>query len=218
MRNVVRWSKQLSRKGLYEFLGREFSNIETNQQVLSVGAGGEVGELLQQHSRRQKFSVTSFDIDEKYLPDLLGDICTYDFGERSFDVIVLSEVLEHVHSPQLAIRNIYQVLSQGGRLILTVPFIFPIHERPRDYFRYTRYGLELLLQEFREVRIRERNSWAEAVNVLAARMVVERNRSARLWAPLFVLAAFCRLPAVLLLGKLVPSDFMTTGYVVTANK
>lgn len=218
MRNVVRWSKRLSRKGLYEFLGREFSNIQTSQKVLSIGAGGEVNELLQQHSRQQEFSVTSFDIDEAYTPDLLGDICTFDFGQRSFDVIVLSEVLEHVHSPHLAIKNIYGVLAPGGQLILTVPFIFPIHERPRDYFRYTRYGLELLLKEFREVRIRERNSWAEAVNVLAARLVVDRNRSSRLVAPFFVVAAFLRLPLVLLLGKLVPSDFMTTGYVVTASK
>jgi SAM-dependent methyltransferase len=218
MRSVVRLSKLLSRKGLYEFLGHEFSNIQADRKVLSIGAGGEVGELLQQHSQRQRFTVTSFDIDEKYHPDIVGDICTFNFGQGLFDVIVLSEVLEHVHSPHLAIKNIYSVLEPGGRLILTVPFIFPIHERPRDYFRYTRYGLELLLKEFNEVRICERNSWAEAVNVLGARLVVDRNRTSRLVAPLFVLAAFLKLPLVWLLGRLVQSDFMTTGYVVTASK
>jgi 2-polyprenyl-3-methyl-5-hydroxy-6-metoxy-1,4-benzoquinol methylase len=218
MRGVVKLSKMISRKGLYEFLGREFANISAGREVLTVGAGGEVGALLSEHARRNGFGVTSFDIDGRYAPDILGDICTHDFSGRSFDVIVLSEVLEHVHSPHLAIANIRAALRKGGRLILTVPFLFPIHERPHDYYRYTRYGLEYLLRDFREVCIGERNTWAEAINALAPRMVVDRNRRARAVAPLFVLAAFVKLPFVLLLGRLVRTDLMTTGYVVTASK
>jgi|ERR1041384_165087 SAM-dependent methyltransferase len=218
MSSVVRLSKLISRKGLYEFLGREFANIKAGADVLTVGAGGEVGALLAEYARRNGFAVTSFDIDERYAPDIRGDICTHDFGGRSFDVIVLSEVLEHVPAPHLAISNIHRVLRAGGRLILTVPFLFPIHERPHDYYRYTRYGLEYLLREFSDVRIGERNSWAEAINVLALRLVVDKNRGARLVAPLFVCAAFVKLPFVLLLGKLVRTDLMTTGYVVTASK
>jgi SAM-dependent methyltransferase len=218
MRSIVRLSKLISRKGLYEFLQREFSSIRPNERVLTIGAGGEVHQLLAEYSREKDFSVTSFDIDPKYQPDILGDICTFDFGDRNYDVVVLSEVLEHVHSPHLAIGNIHRLLNQGGRLILTVPFIFPIHERPHDYFRYTRYGLEFLLSEFKDVNIRERNSWAEAINVLAPRLVVDKNRTSRLVAPLFVLGAFVRLPLVMLLGKLVQTDLMTTGYVVTASK
>jgi SAM-dependent methyltransferase len=208
----------ISRKGLYEFLGREFSAIKPGERVLTIGAAGDVHRLLAQHAEQQTFSVTSCDIDQKYQPDILGDICTFDFGEQTFDVIVLSEVLEHVHSPHLAIRNIHSLLRPDGRLILTVPFIFPIHERPHDYFRYTRYGLEFLLSEFKNVNIRERNSWAEAINALALRLVVDKNRASRLVAPLFVLGAFVKLPFVLLLGKLVQTDLMTTGYVVTASK
>jgi SAM-dependent methyltransferase len=218
MRGVVRLSKLISRKGLYEFLGREFARIPAGSEVLTVGAGGEVGGMLSEHARRNGFAVTSFDIDEKYAPDILGDICAHDFGGRAFDVIVLSEVLEHVHSPHLAIANIRAALREGGRLILTVPFLFPIHERPHDYYRYTRYGLEFLLRDFREVSIGERNSWAEAINALAPRMVVDKNRRARMVAPLFVLAAFAKLPFALLLGRLVRTDLMTTGYVVTASK
>jgi SAM-dependent methyltransferase len=218
MRSVVRLSKVLSRKGLYEFLRGEFSTIKADESVLTIGAGGEVQELLEQYSAQQKFAVTSFDIDKKYEPDILGDICDFDFGARTFDVIVLSEVLEHVHSPHLAIDNIHRLLSSNGRLILTVPFIFPIHERPHDYFRYTRYGLEFLLREFKDVRIKERNSWAEAINVLGPRLVVEKNRASQLIAPLMVAAALVKLPFVMLLGKLVQTDLMTTGYVVTASK
>src|SRR4051794_31184398 len=218
MRTVVRFSKVLSRKGLYEFLKGQFAVIKPDETVLTIGASGEVNDLLARYAQQQNFSVASFDIDQKYEPDILGDICTFDFGDRSYDVIVISEVLEHVHSPHLAIGNIHRLLKQGGRLILTVPFIFPIHERPHDYFRYTRYGLEFLLSEFKEVNICERNSWSEAINVLAPRLVVDKNRASRLVAPLFILGAFVKLPFVMLLGKLVQTDLMTTGYVVTASK
>jgi SAM-dependent methyltransferase len=218
MRSVVRLSKVLSRKGLYQFLAREFANIRPNEEVLTIGSGGEVGKLLDEHSRQRNFSVTSFDVDEKYEPDIVGDICTFDFNGRAFDVIVMSEVLEHVHSPHLAIQNMHRLLKNGGRLILTVPFMLPIHEGPNDYFRYTRYGLEFLLREFKDVRISERNSWAEAANALNVRLAVDKNRTSRLVAPLFLAAAFVKLPFALLLGKLVRTDFMTTGYVVTASK
>jgi hypothetical protein len=53
MRSIVRLSKLLSRKGLYEFLRGEFASIKTNQHVLTIGAGGEVYSLLEEHSRRQ---------------------------------------------------------------------------------------------------------------------------------------------------------------------
>jgi SAM-dependent methyltransferase len=218
MRSVVRLSKVLSRKGLYQFLAREFANIRPNEEVLTIGAGGEVGKLLDEHSRQRNFSVTSFDVDAKYQPDIVGDICTFDFNGRAFDVIVVSEVLEHVHSPHLAIENMHRLLKNGGRLILTVPFMLPIHEGPNDYFRYTRHGLEFLLREFKDVRISERNSWAEAANALNVRLAVDKNRTSRLVAPLFLAAAFVKLPFALLLGKLVRTDFMTTGYVVTASK
>lgn len=202
-RFVVRLSKVLSRKGLYEFLEKEYSEIKANESVITIGAGRKVNEILQKYSEIEGFTFVSFDIDEKRNSDIIGDICFYNFKEMKFDVIVISEVLEHVPYLHLAIRNIHQILKKEGRLILTVPFIFPIHDRPYDYYRYTRYGLEFLLKEFREVRIIERNSWSESINALAPSLVKERNITTRLVAPFFVILAFFMLPFVLLLGKII---------------
>lgn len=217
-RFVVRLSKVLSRKGLYEFLEKEYSTIKANESVITIGAGGKVNQILQNYSKTIGFTFVSFDLDDKRNPDIIGDICFYDFKEMRFDVIVISEVLEHVPYPHLAMRNIHQTLNKEGRLILTVPFIFPIHDRPYDYYRYTRYGLEFLLKEFREVRINERNSWAECINMLAPRLIQENNKINCLIAPFFVCLAFFLFPFALLLGKIIQTDFMTTGYVVTAKK
>jgi SAM-dependent methyltransferase len=212
-------SKALSRKGLYEFLAKEYATIPHGAQVLSIGAGGEVNELLQTFAKRNSFRFVSFDIDEARGPDIVGDICTYDFDSTRFDVVVMSEVLEHLHSPQDGLKNIHNILCPGGKLILTTPFILPMHDRPYDYFRFTRYGLAHLLHAFSDIHIRERNSYFEAIDVLWARLLVTNLGEARRACLLLIPFVFyIKRPFTRLLGKLIPTDAMTTGYVVTAIK
>jgi 2-polyprenyl-3-methyl-5-hydroxy-6-metoxy-1,4-benzoquinol methylase len=214
----VKLSKLLSRKGIYPFLEREFGRIAGGAKVLNIGAGGDIGKVLSEHAARRNFQVVSLDIDAQRRPDLVGDICTYDFGEPRFDAVVMAETLEHVHSPQLALDNVRRALKDGGSLILTTPFIFPIHDRPHDYYRYTRYGLEYLLRDFRDVSVQERNSWTEAIDVLGVRLIMDKNWPARILAPFLVLLAFVRWPISFLISRVVRTDFITSGYVVTARK
>jgi len=217
-RQLGRMTKILSRKGLYEFLSQEYSHILPKSEVLTVGAGGKVNELLDRYSREIGFNVLSFDIDENRGPDIVGDICSFDFDERKFEVIVMSEVLEHVHSPHLALDNVYKILDDGGKLILTTPFIMPIHDKPCDYYRYTRYGLEFLLKEFKDVQVRERNSYFEAIDVLWVRLWQTGVRNAHRAAHFFIPLVFIKMPITILLSKLINTNAMTSGYVVTAKK
>ena len=212
-------TKILSRKGLYEFLSREFSNIPTSSRVLTVGASGRVTELLYKHASEQGFDVLVLDIVEDHEPDIVGDICKFDFEDLKFDVIVMSEVLEHVRAPHEALANIYASLKKGGKLVLTTPFMLPIHDRPYDYYRFTRYGLEFLLNNFDDVQVNERNSYFEAIDVLWVRMWQANTRSARIAAFFVVPLVFLvKAPVSYVLGMIVDNDTMTTGYVVTATK
>ncbi len=67
------------------------------------------------------------------------------FRDNAFEVALCTEVLEHLHTPVHALREIHRVLKPGGKLLLTTPFAYPIHYAPTDYYRYTRFGLEHLL-------------------------------------------------------------------------
>jgi SAM-dependent methyltransferase len=78
----------------------------------------------------------------------LADAYRLPFADRAFDMILCAEVLEHMHSPALALAEMYRVLKAGGKLLLTTPFAYPIHYAPTDYYRYTRFGLMHLLSEW----------------------------------------------------------------------
>lgn len=47
------------------------------------------------------------------------------FADRSFDVIICSEVLEHIHRYQHVLDEIHRVLKPGGQLAISVPRAWP---------------------------------------------------------------------------------------------
>jgi SAM-dependent methyltransferase len=216
---LMKLSKKRSRQGLYEFLIKQYSVIPKGSKVLSIGSGGEVNRLLNQYASSNDFNVISFDFDSQRRPDILGDICVYDFKDEKFDFVIIAEVLEHLYAPHLGIENIYKVLKDNGVLILTTPFILPIHEGPYDYYRFTKYGLQYLLRNFQDVKISERNSYFEAIDVLWVRML-QVNTERTYFASKIIIPCvyFLKRPLTNLLSKLILTDAMTTGYVVTARK
>lgn len=50
-----------------------------------------------------------------------GSICALPFADRTFDVVVSSEVIEHVPQPRVAVRELVRVLKPDGVLALTTP-------------------------------------------------------------------------------------------------
>jgi SAM-dependent methyltransferase len=90
--------------------------------------------------------------------DVFADITkAIPFSDASVDVVVSFQVMEHLPEPALFIAECRRVLKPGGQLLITVPFMWHVHEDPYDYFRYTKYGLEYLLQKnnFAMIEIKE---------------------------------------------------------------
>ncbi len=84
--------------------------------------------------------------------DLVCDVCDMkSISDASFGVVLNMESLEHIAYPQRSIDEMYRVLKPGGFLILTTVMHFKIHRAPKDYWRFTPDGLELLLKRFKIV-------------------------------------------------------------------
>jgi len=77
--------------------------------------------------------------------DVLAGAYEIPLADASFDTALMAEVLEHLEDPGRALAEANRLLRPGGTLILTVPFMWALHEEPRDFFRYSPHGLRHLL-------------------------------------------------------------------------
>jgi len=68
-------------------------------------------------------------------------------ADNIFDTILMTDVLEHISNPELVMGEVSRLLKPKGKLILTVPFLYKIHEKPYDYFRYTEFSLRMFCQK-----------------------------------------------------------------------
>jgi SAM-dependent methyltransferase len=91
-------------------------------------------------------------------PDVWASGLRLPFASGRFDVILCTQVLEHIPQPQQMVAEALRVLRTGGQLILTAPQTWGLHEEPHDYYRFTRYGLQYLLESvgFEVTRIEAR--------------------------------------------------------------
>jgi SAM-dependent methyltransferase len=88
--------------------------------------------------------------------DLFGSAYEIPALDESFDSALCTAVLEHLEEPEAGIRECWRVLRPGGVAIYSVPFFWHIHEEPRDFYRFTKYGLQYLFEKvgFEIVEIR----------------------------------------------------------------
>jgi SAM-dependent methyltransferase len=78
--------------------------------------------------------------------DVAGDLMRLPFRDGALDAVLCTETLEHLRDPGDFLVEVARVRRPGGRLYLTAPQSFKEHQQPNDFFRYTRYGLRLLLE------------------------------------------------------------------------
>lgn len=79
-------------------------------------------------------------------PDIVADARQLPLAGACIDLVFCSQVLEHVTDPAALLAECARVLRPGGALVLSAPFWWPLHEEPHDYHRFTRHGLQRLLQ------------------------------------------------------------------------
>lgn len=164
----------------------------------------------------------------KTRPTVFGDAHQPPFATSSVDTVTLLQVLEHLSDPETALLESCNLLKTNGLLILSMPFLYPVHDAPADYQRFTKHKLEMLLAKNgmvveRLISIGQPVVTAAALmNIALVKSVINAIRNKHL----FLLFA-ALLPAVIpiinifgwLLGKISPADdFMPHSLFVLARK
>lgn len=129
---------------------------ELSTEVLEIGAGtGGNFEMLSNFGKYTGIEPSEFalnlmkkeareSVEKKSIEDLHID-------QKKYDLIALFDVLEHIRDDTWALNRIYEKLSNGGRLIITVPayqFLWSKHDEVHHHFRrYTKNNLEKKIKD-----------------------------------------------------------------------
>jgi SAM-dependent methyltransferase len=71
--------------------------------------------------------------------------------DNSVDLVTAVSVLEHVRYPQKVVSEIFRILKPGGVVYINVPFVFPYHADPDDFYRFSYRGIVILCEGFERI-------------------------------------------------------------------
>ena len=118
--------------------------------VLDIGCGNRWLEPCLKESTRYVGLDYPATVSKGYpgKPDVFGDGQRLPFATGCFDSVILLDVLEHLPAPDSAMAEMHRVLKPCGILVLQVPFLYPLHDEPDDFQRWTEHGLRALFDAY----------------------------------------------------------------------
>jgi SAM-dependent methyltransferase len=134
------------REPILEFLQEASILLAPDASVLDAGAGSAPYRELFAHCRYTTVDFTqSFEHDwGTAQPDIVSDLAAIPLESSTIDAIICTQVLEHVPEPSVVLAEFCRLLRPGGRLFLSVPLLWEVHEAHYDFWRYTPYSLRML--------------------------------------------------------------------------
>jgi SAM-dependent methyltransferase len=134
----------LARRSLWRAMEQTAPALEG--PLLDVGCGTMPYRSLFRVDRYTGLEIDTPAARERGIAHAFYDGKLFPFADGEFRSVLCNQVLEHVFNPDVFLREILRVLEPGGRLLLTVPFVWDEHEQPYDYARYSSFGLKALLE------------------------------------------------------------------------
>ena len=197
--------------------------------LLDIGCGNRRYEKLFTAKVDEYVGLDWPQLTERASPNIIGDAMKLPIKNGSVDAVLATELMEHLPFPDMFLSEVSRVLRPEGVLILTVPFMEPLHEEPRDYYRFTPYSLHLLLVKhgFAVQSLSEKGGWwsvvfgsfvNQAIYDLATRPDEDGRRHYGILAALVVPICAILQWAGYQLDRIMASSRYTLGYTVVAEK
>ncbi|MFP4486353.1 MAG: class I SAM-dependent methyltransferase [Campylobacterales bacterium] len=128
-----------------EWIQKKISSLPKGLKILDAGAGELANKKNCTHLNyvSQDFCQYNGEGDSTALQtqewdtskiDIVSDITSIPVENESFDVIICTEVLEHLPDPILALKEFHRILKNNGELIITAPFCSLTHFAPYHFY------------------------------------------------------------------------------------
>ena len=147
------------------FIENCYSNEFKGKRVLEVGSkyvNGSVRPLIEKFLMPAEY--IGVDIEKGKYVDIVLDaekLVEY-FGKESFDIVITTELLEHVLNWRKVINNMKEVLKKDGYIyITTCSKGFPHHAYPYDFWRYEIEDMKEIFKDFEIIRLQKDPEVAE---------------------------------------------------------
>jgi len=156
--------------------------------------------------------------------DIVSNIVSIPFSDESLNVILCSEVLEHIPDPVAAINEFSRILKPGGILLITAPFCSLTHFAPYHFSSgLNRYWYEehLPAMGISIIQITPNGNWFEFIGQEMSRArLVSRTYSSAFFGWLMLAASIPLRMMLAMLSKMDrgSSELLCYGYMVRAQK
>jgi SAM-dependent methyltransferase len=130
---------------LDRFAAEAASSLPPGSRVLDAGAGDSPYREHFAHATYEAADVCVRDARSYPHVSFVCDLRSIPIPDARYDLVLCTQVLEHVPRPLEVLAELRRVLKPGGSLWASAPFSFEEHEVPYDFFRYTRFGWRELL-------------------------------------------------------------------------
>lgn len=147
-------AREFNSRSRDEWVADRARSVASGSRVLDVGAGTAPYRDLFNHCKYETQDFFEYDgykgPEGQYANiDYVSDITKIPVPDASFDVILCTEVLEHVPRPIEALAEMARITKPGGRLILTAPLGSGLHQEPYHFYGgYTDHWYRRFLTEF----------------------------------------------------------------------
>jgi SAM-dependent methyltransferase len=153
-------------------------------RVLDAGAGIAP---YRKHFEHVTYETADFgEVDKEY--SHIDYVCRLEelpMADETYDLVLCSQVLEHIPDPLPVLRELRRVLKPGGQAWVSAPLFYEEHEVPYDFFRYTQFAWQQMADEAGFTV--ESIEWLEGYyGTISYQLAMASNQLPMIWLPVRV--------------------------------